>query len=94
MNSSRPFFYRRVRLFCELHLGTVSAATGIAVARLVAIETGRRSPNPTERRLLERFLRDRLRVTFELEGPVPPWLRTRDVEIRLGAFSEAKRDGT
>lgn len=79
VNHSRPFFYRRVRLFCELRLGTVSAATGIGVARLVAIETGRRAPNPTERRLIERFLRDRLRVVFELDGPIPAWLETLSV---------------
>jgi hypothetical protein len=75
MNRYRPYFYRRVRLFCELPLHIVASSTGISASRVAAIETGRREPNPTEQRLIERFLRDNLRAVLEMDGPVPDWLR-------------------
>jgi hypothetical protein len=74
VKNHRPYFYRRVRLFCELPPSAVSLATGVSEYRYVAIETGRREPNPTERRLIESFLRDKLQSIVEMEGPVPSWL--------------------
>lgn len=80
MNHARPYFYRRVRLFCELRVSHVSSATGISPTRIMAIETGRRMANSTERRLLERFLQDKLRMILEMDGPFRngcafhPWL--------------------
>ena len=74
-NDARPAYYRRVRLFCELRIHIVASATGISANRVAAIETGRRAPNPTERRLLERFLQDKLRFVIEMDGPIPQWLR-------------------
>lgn len=75
MNSARPWYYRRVRLFCELKIHAVSSATGISASRLQAIETGRRLPNAVERRILERFLQDKLRMVVAMDGPIPVWLR-------------------
>ena len=75
MNRARPFFYRRVRLFCELSVHIVASATGISASGIAAIETGQRQPNPTERRLIEHFLLDKLRMVFEMDGPVPAWLQ-------------------
>jgi hypothetical protein len=75
MNRARPHFYRRVRLFCELPLHIVASATGVSAGRIAAIETGRREPNPTERRLIERFLQDKLRMVLEMDGPAPEWMR-------------------
>jgi hypothetical protein len=73
MEHRRPNFYRRVRCFCELPLNAVSLATGIPTGRLGAIETGRVTPNGVERRLIESFLRDKLKIVLESE-PVPDWL--------------------
>jgi hypothetical protein len=87
MNKARPCFYRRVRLFCELSVHIVSSATGISASRILAIETGRREPNPTERRVIERFLQDKLRMVIEMDGPVPDWLRAPST-----ALTEAVRD--
>jgi hypothetical protein len=75
MNRARPCYYRRVRLFCELPLHIVAAATGISASRIALIETGARPANETERRLLERFLQDKLRNVLAMDGPVPEWLR-------------------
>jgi hypothetical protein len=75
MNDARFAYYRRIRLFCELPIHIVASATGISSSRIAAIETGRRAPNPTERRLLERFLQDKLRFVETMDGPVPDWLR-------------------
>ncbi len=75
MNRARPYFYRRVRLFCELRISHVASATGISPSRIQAIETGQREPNPTEQRILERFLQDKLRAVLEMDGPLPSWLR-------------------
>ena len=75
MNHARPRYYRRVRLFCEVPIYVVAGETGVSAGRYAAIETGRREPNPTEQRLIEHFLQDKLRVVFEIDGPVPPWLR-------------------
>lgn len=74
MNHVRPNFYRRVRLFCELPIHIVSSATGISSSRLQGIETGQREPNPTEQRILERFLLDKLEMTIQMDGPIPAWL--------------------
>lgn len=74
MNHARPNYYRRIRLFCELRIAHVASATGISASRIAAIETGLRAPNATERRLLERFLRDKLEMTFAMDGPLPSWL--------------------
>jgi transcriptional regulator with XRE-family HTH domain len=73
----RPGFYRRIRLFCELHIGDVASATGISPTRLAAIETGRRKPNDVERRLLESFLRARLKIVLDMDGPMPEWVSTK-----------------
>jgi hypothetical protein len=73
-----------VRLFCELRISHVSSATGISSSRIADIEVGRRQPNPTERRLLERFLQDKLRMVLAMDGPPPPWLRTPSVSITGG----------
>jgi len=75
MNHARPGYYRRVRLFCELRISHISGATGISCSRIAAIETGQRLPNTTERRLIERFLQDKLRMVLAMDGPVPAWLR-------------------
>jgi transcriptional regulator with XRE-family HTH domain len=75
MNRARPYFYRRVRLFCELSVHVVASATGVSAGRIAAIETGRREPNPTERRLIEHFLQDKLRMVLEMDGPAPEWMR-------------------
>jgi len=88
MNKARPYFYRRVRLFCELRISHVSSATGISPGRIAAIEVGLRVPNATERRLLERFLQDKLRMVISLDGPLPDWLRTPSA-----ALAETSRDG-
>ena len=74
MNAHRPSFYRRVRLFCELRVGDVADATGIPTLRVGQIETGKRAANTTEARLIEGYLRDRLRIVFATDGPVPDWL--------------------
>jgi len=74
MNDHRPSFYRRVRLFCELRVGDVASATGVSALRVSQIETGKRTPNITEARLIEAYLRDRLRIVFATDGPVPDWL--------------------
>jgi hypothetical protein len=74
MNAHRPNFYRRVRLFCELRVGDVAAATGVSAFRIGQIETGKRAPNNTEARLIEAYLRDRLRIVFATDGPAPDWL--------------------
>jgi DNA-binding XRE family transcriptional regulator len=74
MNAHRPNFYRRVRLFCELRVGDVASATGVSALRVGQIETGKRIPNITEARLIESYLRDRLRVVFATDGAVPGWL--------------------
>ena len=84
MNKARPYFYRRVRLFCELRISHVSSATGISPSRIAAIEVGLRQPNPTERRLLERFLQDKLRAVFAMDGPVPDWLRVPSMVLTGG----------
>lgn len=84
MNHARPGYYRRVRLFCELRISHVSSATGISPSRIAAIEVGLRQPNPTERRLLERFLQDKLRMILAMDGPVPAWLRAPSVSITGG----------
>ena len=84
MNRARPYFYRRVRLFCELRISHVSSATGISPNRLAAIEVGLRAPNPTERRLIERFLQDKLRMILAMDGPVPEWLRVSSVALPGG----------
>jgi hypothetical protein len=76
MNRYRPSFYRRVRLFCEIPIHVVASATGVSAGRIAAIETGRRDPNPTERRLIEHFLQDKLRTVLEMDGPAPEWMRT------------------
>lgn len=75
MNRARPLYYRRVRLFCEVPVQVVAGAIGISASRIAAIETGQRQPNPTERRLIEHFLQDKLRMVFEMDGPVPAWLQ-------------------
>jgi hypothetical protein len=85
MNRARPYFYRRVRLFCELRISHVSSATGISPNRIAAIEVGLRMPNPTERRLIERFLQDKLRMVLAMDGPVPDWLRTPSMLLTGGA---------
>ena len=68
-------FYKRVRLFCELRVRDVSRATGLSEFAIDQIEKGRRKPNDVEQRLLEQFLRDRLRIVFEMDGPMPEWVR-------------------
>ncbi len=70
----RPLFYRRVRLFCQLTVRIVSLATGVSESRIAQIETGRREPNPTEARLIESFLRAKLKMILESEGPIPDWM--------------------
>lgn len=75
---NRPCFYRRVRLFCELRIGDVAAATGVSPSRVQEIETGKRAPNEVECRLIEGYLRDRLRMVLDAEGPVPTWLSNSD----------------
>ncbi len=84
MNLYRPGFYRRVRLFCELRIWDVAAATGVSPSRVQEIETGRRTPNDIERRLIESYLRDRLRMVLGAEGPLPSWLSRSD-----GALAES-----
>jgi hypothetical protein len=42
-------------------------------------------PNPTERRLIERFLQDKLRMVLAMDGPVPDWLRTPSMLLTGGA---------
>jgi hypothetical protein len=54
----------------------VTGVTGISASRIAAIETGMQDPNPTERCLIERFLQDKLRMTLDMDGPVPDWLRS------------------
>jgi hypothetical protein len=85
MNHARPGYYRRVRLFCELRISHVASATGISANRIAEIEVGRRLPNSTERRLIERFLQDKLRMILAMDGPVPEWLRAPSVSITGGA---------
>jgi hypothetical protein len=75
MNTARPLYYRRVRLFCELKLHHVASVTGISASRIAAIEVGQRDANPTEQRILERFYRDKLAMVLEMDGPLPAWLR-------------------
>jgi len=89
VNRFRPYFYRRVRLFCELPIHIMASATGISAGRYAAIETGQREPNPTERRLIERFLQDKLRMTLDMDGPVPDWLRPSSEAL---AVAERGRD--
>jgi hypothetical protein len=84
MNHARPCYYRRIRLFCELRIAHVSSATGISPTRIAAIEVGLRAPNPTERRLLERFLQDKLRMVLAMDGPVPDWLRVPSISLTGG----------
>jgi hypothetical protein len=67
-------FYRRVRQFCDLRVRHVSRATGISEGAITAIERGRREPNRVERKLIEGFLRDRLRIVFEMDGDLPAWV--------------------
>ncbi len=74
MNKYRPFFYRRVRLFCELTVNAVSSATGVSASRIAQIETGMRQANQVEARLIEGFLHDKLKMILELEGPIPDWM--------------------
>jgi hypothetical protein len=81
MSRSQPRFYRRVRRFCELPVHIVSSATGISISRIQAIETGAREANPTERRLLERFLQNKLRAVFQMEGGAPKWIRVSSAEL-------------
>jgi transcriptional regulator with XRE-family HTH domain len=73
MEQRRSNFYKRVRQFCDLRVRHVSRATGITESAIAQIEKGRRQPNPVERKLIEGFLRDRLRMVFELDGPMPTW---------------------
>jgi len=74
MNRYRPNFYRRLRLFLELPLHIVASATGVSAGRVAAIETGRREANPTERRLIEGFLRVKFEEVLKTDGPAPDWL--------------------
>lgn len=68
-------FYKRLRLFCQLRVRDVSRATGISEFAIDQIEKGRRRPNEVERKLIESFLRDRLRIVFERDGDMPEWAR-------------------
>jgi hypothetical protein len=69
-----PTFYRRITMFCEVPVSAVSWATGVTEGRYAAIENGKREPNDTERRLIESFLRDRLQIVLDMEGPFPSWI--------------------
>jgi len=62
----------------------MSTATGISASRYAAIENGRKKPNPTERDLIERFLRSKFEEILLTEGPIPDWLQTRDTR-KVGA---------
>jgi hypothetical protein len=66
-------FYKRVRMFCDLRVRHVSLATGISEFAITQIEKNRREPNQVEARLIESYLRDRLRIVFEMDGSLPDW---------------------
>jgi hypothetical protein len=74
MNQLRQNFYKRVRLFCDLRVRHVSDAIGISEFAITQIERHKREPNGVEARLIESFLRDRVRIVFEMEGPLPGWV--------------------
>jgi transcriptional regulator with XRE-family HTH domain len=82
--TSSPAYFRRIRMFCGLPIYLVASATGISASRLQAIENCRREPNPTERRLLEGFLRDKLACVLAIDGPPPDWLRQRPALLTEG----------
>src|ERR1700730_15664481 len=84
MAQLRSNFYRRVRLFCELRVRHVSRATGISEFAITQIEKHKREPDRVEARLIESFLRDRLRMVFEMEGPLPGWGNHRAAEHIAG----------
>jgi hypothetical protein len=74
VNTFRPEYYRKIRLFCELPIDVVARCTGLPPSRLAGIECGRVTPREAERGALERFLRDKLRLVLA-EEPAPNWLR-------------------
>jgi hypothetical protein len=86
VRSLRSNFYKRVRLFCELRVRHVSQATGVSEFAIAQIEKGRREPNPVERRLIESFLRDRLKMVFEMDGPMPAWVHQQAAENPAAKF--------
>lgn len=80
MKRLRSNFYKRIRCFCELRVGDVSRATGITEFAITQIEKGRREPNHVEAKLIESFLRARVRIVFEMYGPMPDWVREQERE--------------
>lgn len=88
MERRRSNFYKRVRQFCDLRVRHVSRATGITESAITAIEKGRREPNRVERKLIEGFLRDRLRIVFEMDGPMPEWVNEQKADERLLGVGE------
>ena len=58
---------RRVRDYLGLSRMLVSVATGVSMHRLAGAETGRLELNPTEKRALDEFYQDKIRILRELK---------------------------
>lgn len=58
---------KRMRVFLGLRQADVAAATGVAVPRISGFENGRIRLNPTERRAIEHFYRDRAKIVAAAE---------------------------
>lgn len=78
MRRHRDNFYKRIRMFCDLRVRHVSIATGVSEFAITQIEKGRRQPNHVEAARIEGFLRARLRIVFEMYGPMPGWVNETD----------------
>jgi|GEM_PF-3669271 len=60
---------RRVRNFLGLSQVLVSVATGVSVYRISGAENGRLDLNDTERRALEQFYKQKLKILNDLSRP-------------------------
>jgi hypothetical protein len=63
---------RRVRNFLGLSQVLVSVATGVSVHRISGEENGRLELNDTERRALEQFYKQKLKILDDLSRPPEP----------------------
>ena len=81
-------FYRRIRCFCDLTVQDVSAATGVSQSRVAAIENLKTEPNAVERLRIETYLRARVAIVFQMDGPMPAWVGGETVAPAPGHSSD------
>lgn len=58
---------RRIRNFLGFSRFLVSVGTGISMYRLAGAENGKLRLNPTEKRVLEQFYRDKMKILNDLK---------------------------